>query len=189
MRAALALTLLALALTSCSFYRSFDPDVYPRGEGIEYLRPPLHLDSGELDFVIGEGMTWEEANTAMNSELILFVRFSPECPVSRDVLPHLAALVPFYEHRGFQVIAISTADTPPEEAVRHMGFHELRLPLFHERERSGALFPTDVTPSAAMVDDHGRIFTRLRWSTSQRPAIEDVEVVVDHLLRGNPWRP
>jgi hypothetical protein len=70
-----------------------------------------------------------------------------------------------------------------------MGFHEIRLPLFHERERSGALFPTDVTPSAALVDDRGRVFARYRWATPQRPAVEDIEVVIDHLLRGNPWRP
>jgi thiol-disulfide isomerase/thioredoxin len=189
MRFSLPIALLVLALTACSFYRSFDPNEYPRGEGIEYLRPPLLLDSGALDFGIGEGMTWEEANASMTSDLVLFVRFSPECPVSREVLPHLAALVPFHEHQGFRVVAVSTADTPPEEAVRHMGFHEIRIPLFHERERSRDLFPTDVTPSAALVDDRGRIFARYRWARPQRPTAEDIEVSIDRLLRGNPWRP
>ena len=105
------------------------------------------------------------------------------------MLPHLAALVPFHEHQGLRVVAVSTADTPPEEAVRHMGFHELRLPLFHEIERPVELFPTDVTPSAALVDDQGRIFARYQWARPQRPTAEDIEVAIDRLMRGNPWRP
>ena len=184
-----AVALVALVATQCAFYRSFDPTSLPRGEGIEYLRPPLALGEGALDFGISEGMSWPEVQSAMGGEITLFVRWSPECPVSGDVLPHLAALMPFHGHRGLRVVALASADSDPAEATRHLRIHEIDLPLFFEQTRCEEMFPSEMTPSAALVDSSGQVFARYTWSSSERPTADEIEVAVVRLLRGLPWRP